>query len=82
MAKGPDWTPEQDALVLDYVPKQKTASAAVRLGRNISAIERRYLDLTTGKRTRKPRPGCLKSYDDCQKDRIQKVVAQKKAIQG
>ena len=82
MAKGRDWTPEQDALVLDFVPKKKTASAAVRLGRNISAVERRYLDLTTGKRTRPPRSGSLKTYEDCQRERVQMVVAQKKANQG
>ena len=78
--RGAEWTPDQDAIVLDYVPKGKTGSASAKLGRTIDAIQRRYLALTTGKVQRKSRsPAGMSEH---QMRRIKEGLAQKKANQG
>jgi len=51
-----DWTPEEDALVLDLYPKGRRASAAVRLRRSLGSVDQRYVLLTTpGANVRKGR---------------------------
>lgn len=52
MAVGDEWKPEEDALLLEMIPKGRRLSAAVRLGRTTGAIDSRYIQLMTGSKVR------------------------------
>jgi len=52
---GVAFTKEDDAIILDLVPKGRVSSAAVRLRRNRGQVARRYDELT-GRLAKRVRP--------------------------
>ena len=55
MAKGEEWSREDDAIIMELLPKGRILSAHVRTGRSVDMLERRYAYLTTGKTKAKSR---------------------------
>ena len=81
------WTAEEDAVVLELVPKGKPLSAAVRIGRDSEAVIRRYAELQSGRRIRKDRltsraRNATYKMTEAHKERIRQGVSHSRKQRG